>query len=124
MLNGMMAIPFRALALAALLLVQAPAHAGFPAAIEAYDQGDYATAFAESRVVAEAGDADAQYMLGYLYARGEGVAADLVQAWKWFALAAGQGDEFAAAWVDRLSRRMTADELAEARAEAAIFSGE
>ena len=121
-----MAIPFRTLALAALLLAYAPAHAGLPAAIEAYDQGDYATAFAESRSAAETGDPTAQYMLGYLYARGEGVAADLVLAWKWFALAAGQGDEIAADWIDRLSRRMSADQLAEAAAlaEAAIPTAE
>lgn len=111
-----MAIAFRTLALAALLLAYAPAHAGLPAAIEAYDQGDYATAFAESRRPAGMGDPTAQYMLGYLYARGEGVAADLVLAWKWFALAAGQGDEIAADWIDRLSRRMTEDQLARAMA--------
>ena len=121
-----MAIPCRVLTLAVLLLAQAPAHAGLPAAVEAYDQGDYATAFAESRSAAEAGDPDARYMLGFLYARGEGVTADLVLAWKWFALAAGQGDEIAAEWIDRLSRRMTEDQLAEAAelAEAAMSTAE
>ncbi|MFQ5785339.1 MAG: hypothetical protein ACE5H8_11010 [Alphaproteobacteria bacterium] len=93
-----------------------PAAADFPAAVEAYDQGDYATSFAESQPLAERGDADAQYMLGYLYARGEGVARDLVRAYLWYALAARQGDSFAAAALGDLARRMSDVQLTEARA--------
>ncbi len=112
-------------ALLAVLLaatLAAPAAADFPAAVEAYDQGDYATAFAETRPVAEQGDPDAQYMLGFLYARGEGVRRDLVRAYLWFSLAARQGDAIAADMVVSLSRRMTPEQIAQAKALALEWS--
>ena len=40
----------------------------------AYDRGDYTQAFEEFRSLAEQGDAKAQYNLGLMYARGQGVA--------------------------------------------------
>ena len=40
---------------------------------------------------AEQGDADAQYNLGFVYARGLGVPQDFVEAVKWARLAADQG---------------------------------
>ncbi len=104
------------LAAALAVAFAAPASAGFPAAVEAYDQGDYATAFAESKPVAEGGDADAQYLLGFLYARGEGVRRDIVRAYLWFTLAARQGDEIAAGAAAKLARRMRPDQVAEAKA--------
>lgn len=102
----------------------APASADFPAAVEAYDQGDYATAFAETRPVAEQGDPDAQYMLGFLYARGEGVRRDLVRAYLWFSLAARHGDPIAADMVVSLSRRMTPEQIAQAKALALEWSAD
>ncbi len=104
------------LAAALAFVAPAPAPADFPAPVEAYDQGDYAAAFAESKPVAERGDADAQYMLGFLYARGEGVRRDIVRAYVWFALAARQGDEIAADATAYLARRMRPDQVAEAKA--------
>jgi TPR repeat protein len=43
---------------------------------------------------AEQGHAEAQYMLGDMYERGQGVAEDHVQAYKWMILATVQGREF------------------------------
>lgn len=102
--------------LAALLLVALapPASADFPAAVAAYDGGDYVTAFEESMSDAERGDADAQYMVGFLYARGEGVRRDLVRAYLWFTLAARRGDEVAAEALAGLARRMTPEQISEA----------
>ena len=104
------------LASALALSVVRPAVADFADAIEAYDQGDYATTFAESRPLAEAGDADAQYMLGFLYERGEGVARDRTRAYAWYSLAARQGDAFAARALAALAGRMSAAEIADAQA--------
>ena len=98
------------------LSVVRPAAADFADAIEAYDQGDYATTFAESRPLAECGDPDAQYMLGFLYERGEGVEQDLTRAYAWYSLAARQGDAFAARALAALAPRMSATEIAEADA--------
>jgi TPR repeat protein len=93
-----------------------PLRADFPDAVAAYDAGDYATAFEESLAVAEQGNVDAQYMVGFLYERGQGVARDVVRAHLWFSLAAAQGDSFAADDLANLERIMTAAQRAEAKA--------
>ncbi len=43
------------------------------------------------RKLAEQGDADAQFKLGYLYAKGLGVPVDAKEAERWFGKAAEQG---------------------------------
>ena len=100
----------------------APARGDFPAAIAAYDGGDYVTAFAESMAVAARGDRDAQYLVGLLYSRGEGVALDRVRAYLWFSLAADQGDAFAMDALAGLARRMTAARITQAEALAAAWT--
>ena len=45
----------------------------FEKGLEAYDKGDFATALREWKPLAEQGDADAQFNLGLIYAKGEGV---------------------------------------------------
>ena len=44
--------------------------------VTAYQAGDYATALQEWKPLAEAGDAAAQYNLGYMYDSGKGVLQD------------------------------------------------
>ena len=58
----------------------------------AYQAGDYATAIQEWTPLAEAGNAVTQFMLGYMYAKGQGVLQDYAEAVKWYRLAADQGD--------------------------------
>jgi len=54
----------RVTAFAVLLVVlAAPAWAGWDEGVAAYDRGDYATAFREWKPLAEQGDADAQFIL-------------------------------------------------------------
>ncbi len=48
--------------------------------------------FAQSDFEAEQGDADAQFLLGVMYANGRGVAQNDQEAVKWYRLAAEQGD--------------------------------
>jgi TPR repeat protein len=57
----------------------------------AYSRGDYATALSLWRSLADQGDANAQYTLGYMYDNGEGVPENDVEAVRWYRLAAGQG---------------------------------
>ncbi len=64
-------------------------------AVAALARGDYATALREFRVLAEQGLADAQYNLGVMYAKGEGVPQDYAEAVKWFRLAADQAHDLA-----------------------------
>jgi len=67
------------------------AMADFDEAMAAYRAQDYAAALAELQSLAEAGQADAQYQLGLMYAEGEGVMPDDVEATAWFRRAAEQG---------------------------------
>ena len=59
---------------------------------KAYNQGDYATALKELRPLAEQGHAGAQYFMGYMYYKGQGVDQDGEEAVKWLRMAAEQGD--------------------------------
>ena len=60
--------------------------------LEPVDEADAAAPqFVEQRVKAEAGDAVARFKMAGFYARGEGVAQDLVEAARWLKLAAEQG---------------------------------
>jgi TPR repeat protein len=44
------------------------------------------------RILAEQGDASAQYILAFNYSHGEGVTQDYKEAFKWYKLAADQGN--------------------------------
>lgn len=72
-----------------------PALADYKAGEDAYNRGDYATAVHEWRPLAELGIAPAQFNLGLLYANGQGVPQDYVQARQWYEKAAIQGDALA-----------------------------
>ena len=61
------------------------------AGLAAYDARDYATAMQELRPLAEEGNAEAQYRLGYMYNRGWGIRSNGVEALRWWHLAAEQG---------------------------------
>ena len=79
------------------------------------DDGDYETALREFRPLAEQGHAEAQLNLGIMYSLGLGVPKDHVQAYVWYTLAAGQGDDLAEKFKDHLEKSMTLDQLAEAQ---------
>ena len=101
--------------LSASVLLSGPIHADFRAGMNAYSQGDYATALKEWRPLAEHGDAGAQYILGVLYATGQGVPQDDVQAHMWVSLADAQGYKLARRARDELARRMTPAQITEAQ---------
>ena len=64
----------------------------FQKGVDAYDTGDYSLALDEFTPLAEQGDASAQYNLGEMYRRGDGVPQDFATAMKWYTLAAEQGN--------------------------------
>ncbi len=83
---------FVALCLMAVALATAPAFsADLQKGYDAFDNGDYKTAFSELRPFAEDGNYLVQYALGWMYHNGEGVPQDYKQALKWFILSAEQG---------------------------------
>ena len=59
--------------------------------VEAYQQGDFATAAQWFRKSAERGDAMAQYSLGVMYDNGQGVTRDYKEAAQWYRKSAEQG---------------------------------
>jgi TPR repeat protein len=67
------------------------------------------------RKAADQGDMDAQYELGVLYQKGEGVPKDLVLAYMWENLAAAQGEEEARKLRNALERSMTLEQVGEAQ---------
>lgn len=89
--------------------------ADFNAGMDAYERQDFRSAFQEFSVLARAGDSNAQYMLGRMYAQGKGVVQDYVQAHKWYNLAASQGHGQAAQARDGLAKRMTSEQIAQAQ---------
>lgn len=63
----------------------------FQLAIDAYDEGDYTSAFQYFADSAEAGDANAQFRLGRMYEDGEGIPQHYRKAEQWYREAAKQG---------------------------------
>jgi Sel1 repeat len=66
-----------------------------PDAVAAYGKGDYTTVLRLIRPLADQGQADAQFNLGLMYYRGEGIPQNYVEAMRWCRLAADQGHAFA-----------------------------
>ena len=64
---------------------------------------------------AEGGHPMAQNNLGRMYATGEGVQKDYVQAYKWWLLSSGQGDRAAERNRRKLKKRLTPEQIAEAK---------
>jgi uncharacterized protein len=67
--------------------------ANFQKGWDAYDKGDFETAFNEWRPLAEGGEPSAQFNLGLMYEEGQGVPQSYGIAAKWYKLAAEQGDD-------------------------------
>jgi len=112
-----MAIPWLHLStrVAHFLGVTLPEETDFEFGVEAWGRGEYDRALQEFRLLAEQGHAQAQVNLGILYSQGRGVPKDSVQAYRWYTLAASQGDDLAEKFTDHLEKSMTLAQLAEAQ---------
>ena len=79
----------------------------------------------ESRMIeAASGKVQALYELGVAYSTGSGVPMDLVEAHKWFNLAALNGSEAAQECRADIAEDMTAREIAEAQRQARAWLAE
>lgn len=108
---------FQVLSLVLLLMLftlTAPT-ADFGGAMGLYQKGDYPAALKEFTVLAGQGDADAQFILGDMYAQGQGVAQDNVQAYKWYEIASQNGARGAPAARDALKNKMSAEDITRAQ---------
>jgi len=82
--------------LGVLALLAAVALGGTPEGKAAFEQGDYANALKELQPAAEAGDKDAQFLVGEIFRRGLGLRASPRMATKWYQLALAQSHAGAA----------------------------
>ena len=64
---------------------------------------------------AEQGAGPAEYALGACYADGIGLPQDLVEAYKWIALAASHGQKNAATFNETLAKKLSADQKSKAQ---------
>jgi TPR repeat protein len=85
-----------------------------------YDQGeavaeDPATAVRWYRAAARRGLSDAQNNLGRMYELGRGVDQDMIQAHKWYNIAVATGNDAARRNTERVTKRLSAEELGQAR---------
>ncbi len=85
----------------------------FNSAIKAYENKDYASAFAEFKRLAELGDGPSQRNLAAMYANGVQVMRDDKEAWVWFSLAAEQ-DKSVEATRDKVFKRLPESDRASA----------
>jgi cell division septation protein DedD len=74
-------------------LAFSPALADVKSGIQAWQAGNYPSAIAQWRPLAEAGDADAQFNMGQAFMLGRGVPSDPKTAQGWYEKAAKQGHE-------------------------------
>jgi len=102
-------------------MLATPAWPDFQEGTDAYERGDYETALKEFRPLAEQGHAQAQVNLGIIYSQGRGVPKDSVQAYRWYTLAAGQGDDLAGKFKNHLEKSMTPDQIAQAQRLARLW---
>lgn len=92
--EGIIVKAVKGLAVAAVLIgaaTPAIAQHGVKSGIDAWQHGDYASAVAIWRPLAEKGDSDAEFDLGQAYRLGRGVPVDLAQAQLWLEKAADAG---------------------------------
>ncbi|MGF1454248.1 MAG: hypothetical protein ACFB6R_02595 [Alphaproteobacteria bacterium] len=71
-----------------------------------------------AREARETRSADAMYRLGMMFSTGQGVTYDIVEAHKWFNLAATMGSEDAKRWRKELAAEMSSTQVAEAQRQA------
>jgi hypothetical protein len=77
-----------------LLIFSGSVYAVLQKGYDALEKGDYETALKLWRSLANQGNSDAQYQLGWMYHQGQGVAKDYNEASKWWHLAADQGNSY------------------------------
>ena len=88
----------------------------------AYDRNDYSTAMRHWRSLADQGNAAAQSNLALMYAKGQGVSKDYVQAYMWSSLSAATRHQEGVKNRDSLAKGMTPAQVAEAQKRASAWT--
>lgn len=74
-----------------LLVAQVSIAQDLDRGVKAHNRGDFSTALKDFELLAEQGDQYAQYNLGLMYNKGQGVLQDYTEAAKWYRKAAERG---------------------------------
>lgn len=87
----------------------------FDEAMQAYAEKNYSKAVELFLIDAKRGNAPAQFNLGNMYSMGQGVKANLVEAYAWWSVAAANGEVQALGQMDKATRMMNPVQLDKAR---------
>ncbi len=90
----------------------------FNYSVEYYTKETYSNAYKGFSELAGKGCAASQYFLGVMYLKGHGVLQDFVQSHVWFNIAASKGYRKARSHLKKLTKKMAADQVAEAQKQA------
>jgi TPR repeat protein len=90
----------------------------FEDGMNAYDRADYSTALRMWRSLADQGNPAAQSNLALMYAKGQGVPKDYVQAYMWSTLSAARGHQEGTKNRDSIAKGMTQAQISEAQKRA------
>ena len=104
-----------------IALGHSPAMAGWKEANAALQAGNLSQAMSHILPLAEAGDAEAQYMMGYLLSGATGVDHNLSEAFKWYTIAYAQGQTNAAAARAMIGKKLGPFKAAEAQRQAKMW---
>ena len=90
----------------------------FNYSVENYTKESYAIAYQGFSELAGKGSTQSQYFLGVMFLKGYGVLQDFVQAHTWFNIAASRGHKKSRAHLDKITAKMSAEQVAEAQKQA------
>ena len=93
----------------------------FNEAFEAFMAGSYNTAHEVFLELAEAGSSVCQYYLGVMLLEGKGALQDFGLAHMWLNIASSQGHDKARKQLEKMTQRMSAEQVAEAQKEARLW---
>jgi hypothetical protein len=93
----------------------------FEDGMAAYDRADYSSAMRYWRPLADQGNPAAQSNLALMYAKGQGVTKDYVQAYMWSTLSSARGHQEGSANRDSIAKGMTPQEIADGQKRAVAW---
>lgn len=108
---------------ASIFPVMAQQPGDFAAGVYAYQQKDYLKAYQLLEPLAKRAHGAAQYNLGRMYARGEGVPQNYTEAYKWFFLAGKNGRKEGEQAMRTIAKRLTGKQIETAIQRASEESG-
>jgi TPR repeat protein len=93
----------------------------FEDGVNAYERNDFSTAMRHWRPLADQGNPAAQSNIALMYAKGQGVSKDYMQAHMWASLSASKGHQEGARNRDSIAKGMTQPQIADAQRRASAW---